>query len=94
MPQQIKIKKWIVQGFNEIRRTPEVQQLVDTEAASFAKACGKGYEWSTMQGKTRYRAIVFPDTYRAYRDARRNNTMFHQAAMRGYKLSKRIGGSM
>lgn len=87
MARQLHIRKWNTPAFDAIRRTPGVQALVDQAAADTADACGKGYDWSAIQGKTRYRAIVFPDTFRAYRDARRNNTMLHVAAARGMKLT-------
>lgn len=92
MARQLRITKWNQPTFDAIRRGPKVQALVDQTASDVAGACGKGYDWDSIQGKTRYRAIVFPDTYRAYRDARRNNTMLHVAARYGMKLTGGIGG--
>lgn len=92
MARQLHITKWNQPAFEAIRRTPKVQALVDKAASDVAGACGRGYDWDSIQGKTRYRAIVFPDTYRAYRDARRNNTMLHVAARYGMKLTRGFGG--
>lgn len=69
----------------KVLRGPQVQRVVDTVTDDVAAACGKGYKASTMQGKSRYRGIVFPGTGRAVRDARKNNTMLNVASARGMK---------
>ncbi len=67
--------KWNRKQFENIRRAPGVQAVVDAEAEAIATACGRGYITSSVQGKTRYRTIVFPESYKAYRDNQKNNTL-------------------
>lgn len=72
--------------FEKVRRAADIQTIVDQVTADVAAACGKGYVASTRQGRSRYRGIVYPDTHRARRDARRNNTMLNVAAVLGMKI--------
>lgn len=67
--------QWNPKAFEAIRRSPGVMSAVDAEADSIAVECGSGYTISSVQGKTRYRTIVIPDTYKAYRDNQKNNTL-------------------
>ena len=67
--------KWNTKAFEAIRRSPSVQAEVESMAASIAADCGRQYTTSSMQGKTRFRTIVIPDTYKAYRDNQKNNTL-------------------
>ena len=78
-------------GFEEIRRSTPVAKMVDEHARSIAAQAGRGYEWSSRQGKKgpapswnlkrgpgfqgRYRAIVYPGTFRAMYDNGSNNTL-------------------
>ncbi|WP_313007318.1 hypothetical protein [Corynebacterium variabile] len=67
--------QWNPKAFEVIRRSPGVMDAVDVEADSIAAECGSGYTTSSVQGKTRYRTIVIPDSYKAYRDNQKNNTL-------------------
>lgn len=67
--------RWNLDGFDQVRRDPAVQQLVDEHASQIAARAGRGFAWSARQGKTRYRAIVFTDTPRAMVVNARDNTL-------------------
>lgn len=87
----IRITKWNMDAFEELRRSPKVQTEVERVARIVAQRAGRGYEWSARQGRKgpppawnrrkgpgfqgRYRAIVYPDTFRAMRDNAKNNTL-------------------
>lgn len=61
------------QAQEEIRRSGPVQSLVHEHAERIASAAGDGFRASYMQGKSRYRAIVYADTWSAkHREARDN----------------------
>lgn len=91
MMAKIKILRWNLDGFEEVRRSGKTAAMVDTVAAQTAAAAGPGYDWSGRQGRKgpapewnrkrgpgyqgRYRAIVFPKSWRARRDNARNNTL-------------------
>lgn len=71
--------KWNNQGFYDVRRSGPVQSMIATTAAGIASRAGSGYSWDAQQGRRnpqgRWRAIVFPDTWKARRDNARNNTL-------------------
>lgn len=87
----VKIIKWNINEFENLRRSGKVAAMVDTVAAQIATQAGPGYVWSGQQGRKgpapawnkkrgegyqgRYRANVFPKSYRAKRDNARNNTL-------------------
>lgn len=79
--------KWNRQSFENVRRAPAVISEVDRQATRVAAACGGGYVTSGQQGKTRYRSIVYPDTWRAKQDNWRNNTMVKRASAWGLKMT-------
>lgn len=62
-----------------LRSSAPVAGMVDAKAAELAAAAGPGYDWSSQQGERRpqgrWRAIVFPATWRARLDNARNNTL-------------------
>lgn len=70
---------WNPNGLYEIRSAPGVVAEVNSRAARVASAAGPGYSWSSQQGarrpQGRWRAIVYPDTWRARYDNARNNTL-------------------
>lgn len=66
---------WKMKGFEDVRRMRGVANLVEEVGHSIAVRAGPGYEASFRQGKTRYRGIIFPRTYRAMRDNARNNSL-------------------
>ncbi|MEY8565204.1 hypothetical protein AALF15_01355 [Corynebacteriaceae bacterium 7-707] len=61
------------QGIIEVMRGPRVQTMVNSGASGVARRAGEsagtpgGYAVSTMQGKSRYRAIVYAETFKAKR---------------------------
>lgn len=61
------------QAQEEIRRSAGAQSLVRQHAERLASAAGDGFVASYQQGKSRYRAIVYADTWSAkHREARGN----------------------
>lgn len=82
----IRIKKWNMRAFRELRRDPGVVALIDDQAAKAAAAAGDGFVVSGRQGRTRYRAIVYPDTFAARRRELRDNKMLSVATSMGMKI--------
>lgn len=78
--------QWDMSEFDRLRRAPGVQEMVERHTADFAERCGRGYEGSTQQGRTRFRGIVYPGNSRARRDHARNQTMLKRAAESGMRL--------
>ena len=88
---RIKIVKWNWSEFEAIRRSGNVTAMVDTVAARIATEAGPGYAWSGRQGRKgpapawnkkrgkgyqgRYRAVVYPATFRARRSNAKHNTL-------------------
>lgn len=62
------------QGLADLLRGEAAQKLVNTHAERLAAAAGEGYVASYMQGRRRFRAIVFAETMRArVKEARQNS---------------------
>lgn len=60
-------------GLREVLASAGAASLVSTHAERIAAECGDGFVASQRMGKTRQRAIVYPDTWSAkHRDAREN----------------------
>lgn len=60
-------------GLQELLRGSVAKRLVIEHGEKFAAQCGDGFVLSTQQGKTRYRGIVYADTWSAkHRDHRQN----------------------
>lgn len=61
-------------GLEELVRGPVAQSLVDSHSAAVVSRAGRGYVWRAVQGRSRYRSIVFADTIGAKRrEAKQNN---------------------
>lgn len=62
-----------------LRSSAPVQGMVHAAAARVAASAGEGFEWSSQQGRRapqgRWRAIVYPTTWKARRDNAANNTL-------------------
>lgn len=67
--------QWNRAAFEEVRRSGPVMAEVSALTYGLARAAGEGYKGSTMQGLSRFRGIVFPDTWSARKDNARNNTL-------------------
>lgn len=71
-----------IHGFYEVRRLPAVQASLRSEAQGIASRAGEGFEWGDRQGammpQGRWRAIVYPDTWKARRDNQRNNILVRE----------------
>lgn len=60
-------------GLRELLRGSVAKRLVIDYGDKFAAQCGDGFVHSARQGKTRYRGIVYADTWSAkHRDHREN----------------------
>ena len=82
---------WNPSGFEAIRRSTEMQRVVEIYAARLANAAGPGFTFSSQQGRKgppppwnkkrgqgyqgRFRAIVFAETYSAMARQRRGNVL-------------------
>lgn len=75
--------KWDRKEFEAIRRSPGVQNRVTQECERLAKRFNAAspsnarYGYSTMQGKTRFRGIVFTENFKARVDNAKRNTMLN-----------------
>lgn len=62
-------------GLEELARGEVAQQLVRQHAERIRNAAGDGFVASYQQGTSRFRAIVFADTYSARARNARENTL-------------------
>lgn len=62
-------------GLEELARGGIAQGLVHQYAEQKRSAAGGGFETSYQQGATRYRGMVFPDTWSAVGRDRRDNIL-------------------
>lgn len=67
--------KWNRQAFQQIRKSPEVQADIGRRVQRIAAACGDGYDYSVMEGRTRARGTVITAKHRAIRDNAKHNTL-------------------
>lgn len=67
--------KWDIRGFEEIRRSEEVMNLVGDLSDDILARLPRGYASSGRQGKSRYREIIFADSSYAFRDQLRHNSL-------------------
>lgn len=67
--------RWNRDVFEELRRESGIQDAVDDAADGIAEAAGEGFIVDSMQGKTRYRAIVAPQTRMAHRRNAKHNVL-------------------
>lgn len=82
---------WNKGGFEEVRQSAPVARMVASTAVRVAAQAGRGYVASDRPGRpgpapkwnkvkrggyaARYRAIVYPGSWRAIHDNARNNTL-------------------
>lgn len=60
-------------GLEELLRNGRTQDLVRSHTEAVRNRAGDGFVTSYMQGKSRYRAIIYADTWSAkHREAREN----------------------
>ena len=83
--------RWNNAGFEDIRRSAGVQREVNDAARALASAAGRGFTFSSRQGRKgqtppwnarrgpgfqgRFRAIVYAETFSAMARQRRNNVL-------------------
>lgn len=63
------------EGLRELLRSPGAQSLVHQHGDRVRAAAGDGYVASYMQGKSRYRGIVYAETMKAKRREARENVL-------------------
>ncbi|MHB2251712.1 hypothetical protein [Corynebacterium aurimucosum] len=63
------------EGLRELLRGTAAKTLVIEHGESLANAAGEGFELSTQQGKSRYRGIIYPNTWSARRREAKNNVL-------------------
>lgn len=64
------------QGLRELLYSEGVREIVHEKAEMVANRAGEGYEAGYAEGKSRYRAIVSPQTWSArMRDKKTNNLL-------------------
>lgn len=72
---------WNLRAFSELREDPALCRMVDDICEDAAADAGDGFGWKAgvRNGKkgTRYRGIVFTDSYQARKINQRNNTLLH-----------------
>lgn len=64
-----------IDGFNQLRKCPEMQSFVTSKAEEIASRCGSGYSSDVKQMGTRVIASVYSETSEAERDNLENNTI-------------------
>lgn len=69
--------KWNLQAFREIRRSAEMQAMIEAECERIVDDAGEGFAWDTDQkpNRDRNRGIVFTDTYAGRYEQHKNNTL-------------------
>lgn len=61
------------QGLEEVLRSGETQRFVRTQGDAVASRAGDGFVASYRQGRSRFRGIIYADTWSAkHRDHREN----------------------
>lgn len=62
-------------GLEELARGPIAQQLTQEHGNRLEGAAGDGFVASYQQGRSRYRGILYPETWSAINRNRRDNTL-------------------
>lgn len=62
-------------GLRELLRGTAAKTLVIEHGERLANAAGEGFELSTQQGKSRFRGIIYPNTWSARRREAKNNVL-------------------
>lgn len=72
-----KISKVVIDidGIREIRKSSEVQSIVDGQVQAIAGRAGDGFAGDTMVGKTRIQGVVKTTSKEAYFRALHNHTL-------------------
>lgn len=62
-------------GVRELLRSREMLTVVEEQAEAMLRRCGSGYERDSYIGKNRVNAMVWPSSFKAQRDNKKNNTI-------------------
>lgn len=62
-------------GVASLLKSPEMQSILSEHAKNIANRCGSGYTFDNYVGKNRANSMVFPDSFAAKRDNKKNNTI-------------------
>lgn len=77
---------WNIAGFKQLRKSPEMEALLQKIVDEMLNDLGEGYEGDVELGRTRARAGVVTRTQQAKRDNARHNSLLRA-------LAKARGGS-
>lgn len=69
------------QGVKEFLKSKQVEDMLSDVASNIASRAGNGYKSNVQIGKNRATARVLPDTFKAKKDNKKNNTLLK--AVRG-----------
>jgi hypothetical protein len=77
---------WKIAGFKKLRKSPEMQALLQEIVDEMLADLGDGYEGDVQEGRTRARGLVATDSFEARRDNATN-----QALLRALAKARRDG---
>lgn len=67
--------RWNIRGFKELRKSPEMEALLEDLVKQMTDELGDGYEGSVEQGRSRARGSVITATNKAKHDNAENNEL-------------------
>lgn len=62
-------------GFIALLKSEAMQEILIKHASAAKSRAGDGYEQDIYVGKTRANAMVWPESFKAKRDNKKNNTL-------------------
>lgn len=62
-------------GIIQLLKSSEVEAECMRQASAVCQKAGAGYSTDSYSGKTRVNAMVYPDSFDAYKDNASNNTL-------------------
>lgn len=72
-------------GVRELLNSAEMSNIINQTAQNVINSCGSGYSMKSGAGRTRVQALVYPDSYGAIIDNRKNKTL-QKAVSGGAKI--------
>jgi hypothetical protein len=72
--------RWKMKGFKDIRKSPEMEALLQKVIDDMLNELGEGYEGDVQEGRSRLRAGVVTATQQAKRDNARHNSLLRALA--------------
>lgn len=84
----LKIARWNINGFREIRQSEKVAALIEQHAQQAVSQLGEGYTYSARPGRNRYRALVYAQGSAGISRELRQQNLLRYAAANGFKMNK------